>query len=327
MQTFRRRIATALLIGLAAISGTASFAQGSYPDKPIKLVVPYPPGGFTDILGRLLADKLQAGLGQPVVVDNKGGGGSSIGTAFVARAPADGYTLLVVAPDLAINESLIASRLNYDARKDFAPVMQAAVSPMVLVVSPSLPIKSVSELIALAKAKPGEINVASGGNGTGAHLALELFKTRAGVDLLHVPYKGNGPATAAILGGQVSAMFLQYAVAKPHVDAGKLRILATPSGKRSPSMPSVPTIDESGLKGFDVEPWFGVVAPAGTPPAIVDRLNKEMAKVMQMQEIKDKLGVVGAVPTVTTPKEFASFIDSEITRWADVVKTSGAKVE
>jgi len=328
MHTFRRRTVTALLIGLAAISGSSTaFAQGSFPDRSIKLVVPYPPGGFTDMLGRLLADKLQAGLGQPVIIDNKGGGGSIIGTSFVARAPADGYTLLLVAPDLAINESLIPSRLTYDARKDFAPVMRAAVSPMVLVVSPSLPAKSVAELIALAKAKPGEINFASGGNGTGAHMALELFKTRAGVDLLHVPYKGNGPATSALLGGQVSAMFLQYAVAKPHVDAGKLRILATPSGKRSPSMPSVPTIDESGLKGFDVEPWFGVVAPAGTPPAIVDRLNQEMAKVMQMPEVKEQLALVGAVPMVTTPKEFASFIDSEITRWADVVRISGAKVE
>lgn len=329
MHRVSRRAATVLLAALAATVGSAALAQDGYPNKPIRLVVPYPPGGFTDILGRLLAEKLHAGLGQSVIVDNKGGGGSSIGSAFVARAPADGYTLLLVAPDLAINESLMDGRLGYDARKDFAPVMQAAWSPMVLVAHPSLPAKNVAELIALAKSKPGQINVASGGNGTGAHLALELFKSRAGINLVHVPYKGNGPATSDLLGGQVAAMFLQYAVAKPHVDAGKLKVLATPSGKRSPAMPGVPTIAESGgsLAGFDVQPWFGVVAPAATPAAIVTRLNAEMHKIMQEPEVKEKLAAVGAVPTVSTPKEFGSFIDSEITRWAAVVKASGAKVE
>jgi tripartite-type tricarboxylate transporter receptor subunit TctC len=291
------------------------------------LVVPYPPGGFTDILGRLLSAQLQTRLGQTVVVDNKGGGGSTIGSAMVARAPADGYTLLLVAPDLAINESLMASRLSYDARKDFSPVIRAAWSPMVLVTHPSVPAKNVGEFLALAKARPGNINFASGGIGTGAHLALELFKTRAGVDVTHVPYKGNGPATSDLLGGQVSAMFLQYAVAKPHVAGGKLVMLATPSGKRSPAIPDVPTLAESGLPGFDVEPWFGIVAPAGTPAAIVNRLNAEIGKIMQQNDVKDLLASVGATPSISSPQEFGKFIDSEVTRWAEVVKASGAKAE
>jgi tripartite-type tricarboxylate transporter receptor subunit TctC len=324
MFRFSRR---AIFAALALSACTSVFSQASYPDKPIRLVVPYPPGGFTDILGRQLATQLQTRLGQNVIVDNKGGGGSTIGSAMVARAPADGYTLLLVAPDLAINESLMATRLSYDARKDFSPVIRAAWSPMVLVTHPSVPAKNVSEFLALAKARPGKINFASGGIGTGAHLALELFKTRAGVDLTHVPYKGNGPATSDLLGGQVSAMFLQYAVAKPHVAGGKLVMLATPSGKRSQAIPEVPTIAESGLPGFDVEPWFGIVAPAGTPAAIVNRLNAEIGKIMQQNDVKDMLASVGAAPSISTPQEFGKFIDSEISRWAEVVKTSGAKAD
>jgi tripartite-type tricarboxylate transporter receptor subunit TctC len=324
MIRFSRR---AIFAALALSVCTAVFSQSAYPDKPIRLVVPYPPGGFTDILGRLLSTQLQTRLGQTVVVDNKGGGGSTIGSALVARAPADGYTLLLVAPDLAINESLMASRLSYDARKDFSPVIRAAWSPMVLVTHPSVPAKNVGEFLALAKARPGKINFASGGIGTGAHLALELFKTRAGVDLTHVPYKGNGPATSDLLGGQVSAMFLQYAVAKPHVAGGKLVMLATPSGKRSPAIPDVPTIAESGLPGFDVEPWFGIVAPAGTPAAIVNRLNAEIGKIMQQNDVKDLLAGFGAAPSISSPQEFGKFIDSEVTRWAEVVKASGAKAE
>lgn len=324
MFRFSRR---AIFAALALSACTGVFSQTAYPDKPIRLVVPYPPGGFTDILGRLLSAQLQTRLGQTVIVDNKGGGGSTIGSALVARAPADGYTLLLVAPDLAINESLMASRLSYDARKDFSPVIRAAWSPMVLVTHPSVPAKNVSEFLALAKARPGKINFASGGIGTGAHLALELFKTRAGVDVTHVPYKGNGPATSDLLGGQVSAMFLQYAVAKPHIAGGKLVMLATPSGKRSAAIPDVPTIAESGLPGFDVEPWFGIVAPAGTPAAIVNRLNAEIGKIMQQNDVKEMLASVGAAPSISSPQEFGKFIDSEVTRWAEVVKASGAKAE
>lgn len=317
----------AILAWLALSACTHVFGQGVYPDRPIRLVAPYPPGGFTDILGRLLATQLQTRLGQNVIVDNKGGGGSTIGSALVARAPADGYTLLLVAPDLAINESLMATRLTYDARKDFSPVIRAAVSPMVLVIHPSVQAKTVAEFLALAKARPGKINFASGGVGTGAHLALELFRTRAGVDLIHVPYKGNGPATTDLLGGQVSAMFLQYAVAKPYVASGKLVMLATPSGKRSQAILDVPTIAESGLPGFDVEPWFGIVAPAATPVEVVNRLNTEITKIMQQAEVKELLAGVGAAPSLSTPQEFAKFIDSEITRWGEVVRISGARAE
>lgn len=327
MQRMTRRIFAAALAALAVSSGPAALAQADFPNRPVKIVVPYPPGGFTDILGRLIAEKLQAGIGQPVTVDNRGGGGSTIGTALVAGAPADGYTLLLVAPDFAINESLVTTRLPYDARKSFAPIIQAAWSPMVLVVNPSLPAKSLTELMALAKARPGKINFASGGNGTGSHLALELFKSRAGINLVHVPYKGNGPATTDLLGGQVSGMFLQYAVARPHIDAGKLRVLATPSGKRSPAMPNVPTMAESELPGFDVQPWFGLVAPAGTPAPVVARLHDEIAKVMQLPEVEKKLASLGAEPATAAPKEFAAFINSEITRWSGVVRVSGAKVD
>jgi tripartite-type tricarboxylate transporter receptor subunit TctC len=327
MNRVSRRLFVAAVAAMAMTLGAGASAQAEFPDRPLRLVVPYPPGGFTDILGRLVAERLQPALGQPVVVDNKGGGGSTIGSALVATAPADGYTLLLVAPDLAINESLIPDRLSYGARKNFTPVIQAAWSPMVLVVHPSVPANSVAELLAVAKAQPARINFASGGSGTGSHLAMELFKTRAGVDIVHVPYKGNGPATTGLLGGQVNAMFLQYAVAKPHIEAGKLRVLATPSGKRSSALPNIPTVAESGLPGFDVQPWFGIVAPAGTPAPVVARLNSEIAKIMRSPDIRTRLGGMAAEPTTSTPAEFGSFIDSEIKRWAEVVKASGAKAE
>ncbi len=328
MSTVHRRAVNSLLVGLLLAAGTQAFAQqDNFPSKPIRIVVPYPPGGFTDILGRLIAEKLSVNVGQPVIIDNKGGGGSTIGSGFVAKAPADGYTLLLVAPDIAINESLIPAKLTYDARKDFAPVILAAFSPTVLVTHPSVRANSVKEFIALAKAEPGKLSVASGGNGTGGHLALELLKLRAGIDVLHVPYKGIGPGMTDLLGGQVSAMFMQYAVAKPQIAAGKLRLLGSASGKRSPLMPDVPTIAESGLPGFDVLPWFGIMAPAATPAPIVAKLNAEIAKVMRQPEVIKQLADRGAEAVTSTPAEFGSFIASEITRWATVVKESGAKAD
>jgi len=305
----------------------AAVRDGGFPDKPIKIVVPYPPGGFTDVLGRLIAEKLSVSFAQPVIVDNRGGGGSTIGSLIVAKAPADGYTLLLVAADLAINESLLQGKLPYDTRKDFAPVIQAARSPLVFVVYPSLKAGSIQEFIALAKAEPGKINVGSGGNGTGAHLALEMFKARAGIDVLHVPYKGNGPALTDLLGGQISAMFLPYPLARPHIEAGKLRVLGTANRRRAAAIPQVPTIAESGLPGFEAQSWFGIVAPAGTPAPIISRLNAEIAKVMRQPEIKEKLAVQGAESAASTPAEFKAFIGSEITRWAQVVKDSGAKAD
>ena len=325
MTLLTARLLSAFAVALLTVTATGASAEdAAFPSRAIRLVVPYPPGGFTDILGRLVAEKLGTAIAQPVIVDNKGGGGSTIGSAIVAKSPADGYTLLLVAPDLAINESLLAGRLSYDARKDFTAVIQAAWSPMVLVVHPSVKADSVRDFIAAAKAAPGRINVGSGGNGTGAHLALELFKTRAGIQLVHVPYKGNGPALTDLLGGQVSAMFLQYAVARPYIASGKLKVLGTPSGQRSPAMPEVPTIAESGLPGFDVQPWFGIVAPAGTPEPVVSKLNAEIARLLQRADVKKQLADQGAQAVTGTPAQFDAFIGTEVTRWAKVVRDSGA---
>jgi tripartite-type tricarboxylate transporter receptor subunit TctC len=228
---------------------------------------------------------------------------------------------------LAINESLMATRLNYDARKDFSPIIRAAWSPMVLVTHPSVPAKNVAEFLALAKARPGKINFASGGVGTGAHLALELFKTRAGVDVVHVPYKGNGPATSDLLGGQVSAMFLQYAVAKPHVVSGKLVMLATPSGKRSLAIPDVPTIAESGFPGFELYEWYALFLPAGTPKEIVTRLHKEVMTVMASPEMVKRIADIGAQGSKDTPEQFAQFLAKEDKVWGDLVKAIGIQPE
>lgn len=331
LNPFVRRVAARTLlvagtIGLVCAAPLAFAQADGYPSKPIHIVVPYPPGGFTDILGRLIATQLQANTGATVIVDNKGGGGSTIGSTFVAKSTPDGYTLLLVAPDLAINESLM-QKVGYNAQTDFAPVILAAWSPMVLVTSPKVPAKTVQEFIALAKSEPGKLNFASGGNGTGAHLALELFRSRAGINVVHVPYKGNGPAMADLLGGQVDAMFLQVAVAKPQIAAGKLNVLATPSGKRSPALPDVPTLAESGLPGFDVQPWFGIVAPATTPPAVINYLNAEIAKVLASAEVKRTLADQAAEATTSTPAQFKTFIASEVVRWGQVVKSSGARIE
>ncbi len=325
MTSLSRRLAIALL-GCAFLA-TGATAQSAFPSGPVRLVVPYPPGGFTDLLGRVIAERLGPALGTQGIVDNKGGGGSTIGTGLVARAPADGLTLLLVAPDFAINETLVKDKLSYNALADFTPVIQAAWSPMVMVTNPDLPAKSVAEFVALAKTRPGKINFGSGGNGTGAHLALELFKSRAAIDVLHVPYRGNGPLLTALLGGEVSASFLQYAVARPHIAAGKLRVLGTPSGQRSPAMADVPTLAESGLPGFNVQPWFGIVAPKGTPAAVVARLNSEIAKVMQEPDLRKRLADSGAEAVATTPAEFGRFIATEIDQWGKVVRESGARID
>ena len=315
-----------IIIALLVVLAGSAVAQGGYPNRPIRLVVPYPPGGFTDILARTIGQKLTESWAQPVVVENRGGGGSTIGTDIVAKAEPDGYTILLVAPDLAINASLYV-KLPYDTAKDFAPVSLAAWGPMVLVVHPSLPVHSVEELITLAKSKPNQINYASGGNGTGGHLAMELFKTTAGIKMEHIPYKGIGPAANDLVGGHASVMFLQMAVARPHILAGKLRALAVASGQRSQVMPDLPTVAEAGLPGFDVTPWFGVVAPAKTPGEIVTKLSTEIGRIMRLPEVNERLSRQGAEPATNTPEQFNAFIKSEIVRWANVVKESGARVD
>lgn len=317
-----RILVSVLFVLLAGAAG----AQSSYPGKPIRFVVPYPPGGFIDILARLIGQKLTESWTQPVVIENRGGGGSTIGSDIVAKAPPDGYTLLMVAPDLAINPSLYP-KLPYDTVKDFAPVTLVAWGPMVLVVHPSVSASSVNELIALAKAESRPLNYGSGGNGTGGHLAMELFKTMAGVNMVHVPYKGIGPASTDLIGGRVSLMFLQMAVARPQILAGKLRALAVAGGQRTQAMPELPTVAEAGLPGFDVNPWFGVVTRAETPRDIVARLSAEIGKIMQLSEVKERLSSQGGESITNTPEEFTTFLNAEIVKWAKVVKESGARVD
>ena len=310
---------------LALIAGSAA-AQSNYPTKPIRFVVPYPPGGFTDILARVIGQKLTDSWSQPVLVENRGGGGSTIGSDIVAKSPPDGYTLLMVAPDLAINPSLYA-KLPYDTLRDFAPVTRVAWGPIALVVHPSVPASTVKELVSFAKSRSQPLSYASGGNGTGGHLAMELFKTMTGIELVHVPYKGIAPASTDLIGGSTSLMFLQVAVAKPHVLAAKLRALAVGGAQRSQAMPQVPTVAESGLAGFDVNPWFGVVTRAESPREAVSRLNGEIRKIMQLPDIRERLATQGGDPVTDTPEEFAAFLKADIAKWAKVVKESGARVD
>jgi len=259
-------------------------------------------------------------------VENRGGGGSVIGTEIVAKAPPDGYTLLVVAPDLAINQSL-RSKLPYDAEKSFAPVTLLVFSPTVLSVNPSLPVSNLRELIAHAKSRPGQLSYASGGNGTGAHLAMELLKHMAGVDIVHVPYKGVAAAVTALLAGEVQATFAQMSTARPQFLAGKLRPLAVSSSARSRAMPDLPTVAEAGLPGFKADVWFGVVAPAGTPGAIVSRLNNEIGQILRATDVQQQLLPQGIEPATGSPADFAAFLSAEIAKWAEVVKRTGARVD
>jgi tripartite-type tricarboxylate transporter receptor subunit TctC len=324
MRVIRWSVLTCVALAAAGPVGLAQ-AQG-YPGKPIRIVVPFPPGGGTDIVARILTQKLSESFGANFVIDNRAGAGGSIGTEMVAKAPPDGYTLGIVSGSHAINPSLY-SKLPFDAVRDFAPVTMLVSGPGLLVVHPSLPVKTVKELIALAKGKPGQLNYASAGNGTPPHLAGELFKSMAGVDLVHVPYKGNTPAFVDLISGQVSLSFPTIPSALPHVQAGRLRALAVTSRKRSAVMPQLPTIAESGLPGYDTSSWFGMLAPAGTPREIVRKLQQESAKVLQLRDVREKLLSQGLEPVGSTPEEFAATIESEIAKWAKVVKASGARVE
>jgi tripartite-type tricarboxylate transporter receptor subunit TctC len=301
-------------------------AQG-YPNRPIKLIVPFPAAGTTDILARAAAQKLTESLGQAVVVDNRPGAGGNIGSDLVAKSAPDGYTLLMgTVGTHAINPSLYA-KMPYDHIKDFVPVVLVAGVPNVLVVNLDLPVNSVADLIKLAKAKPGTINFASSGSGTSIHLSGELFKTMAGVDMTHVPYKGSSPALTDVMGGQVQVMFDNLPSSLALIKAGKLRAIAVTSMTRAPALPNVPTINESGLPGFEASSWFGVLAPAGTPAAIVARINAEVNKWLQSADAREKLLAQGAEAAGGSPEQFAAFIRSETEKWAKVVKASGAKVD
>ena len=323
--TRRGFVVATLAAALATITSGTVQAQG-YPQRPIRMVVPFAPGGATDIIARIVAQKLSERLGQSVVVDNRPGAGTTIGNAEVAKAKPDGYTLLFAPTPFVISQVIYPS-LPYDPRKDFAPVSLLAVSPFILVVNPAVPATSVAELVALAKAKPGTLSFCSAGNGTVPHLAGELFKLRAGIDILHVPYKGGGPAIVDLLSGQVQMMFATPIEVNQHVQAGKLRVLATTSIKRLAAMPAVPSLDESGYPGVEVLSFFGVLAPAGTPAPAVERLGTELATVMEMPEVREKFAAQSAEARVVPGEGFGQFLEREREKWSDIVRRSGAKVD
>ncbi len=320
------RLAGGIAGVLLVVAAGAACAQ-TYPERPIRLVVPFPPGGGSDIVGRTIAQKLGDVLGQQIIVDNRGGAGGNIGTDIVAKAVPDGYTLVMaLSGPFSINGSLLG-KLPFDPLKDFALITLAGATPNLLVAHPSLAAQSVRELIALAKASPGRINFASSGLGTPAQLAGELFNTMAGVKLVHVPYKGAAPALTDLLAGQVQLMFSTMPPALPHAKAGKLRAIAVTSAKRSLTTPELPTIAEGGLPGFEAITWYGMAAPAGTPPAIVRKLNAEVVKLLHLPDVRDRLLATGTEAAGTSPAEFAAYIKSEIVKWAKVIKESGARAE
>ncbi len=326
-----RRWIDLTLTFFAALALTFACAVASaqtYPAKPIRLVVPYPPGGPLDIMARAIGQKLTEAWNQPVLVDNRAGAGGNIGADLVAKSAPDGYTLLMGAVAThAINPTLY-SKIPYDPVKDFAPVALVAQVPNILVVNPAVPATTVRELIDLARAKPGYLNFGSGSTGSTGHLAGELFKAMAGVQMVHIPYKGAAPAMADLLAGQVQLMFDNLANSLPNVKAGRLRALAVTTLARSPAMPDLPTIAESGLPGFDLTTWFGLMAPAGTPPEIVARLNAEIVRALNAKDMRERLQKMGAEPlAVNTPEHFAAFIRAEAEKYAKVVKDSGAKVD
>ena len=310
----------------AALLYVGASAAQTYPNKPIRLIVPFSAGGSTDLLARTLAPKLQEALGQPVIVDNKTGASGNIATEFAAKAAPDGYTLLMGTNANAINHSLFTN-LRFDFLRDFTPVSKVCSFLFILSVHPSVPANSVAELIALAKKRPGELTFSSAGVGTGSHLAGELFNIMADVKLLHVPYKGNAPSLTDLLGGQVSMSFINALVVLPHVKSGKLRGLAVSSAERFPLTPELPTISEAGLAGFEAVGWNGLFVPSGTPREVIQRLNEETVRILKMPEVREKLLAQGAIVEGTSAEDLAAFLRVDIERWAKTIKVSGAKAE
>ena len=313
--------------GLAAFGAATAIAAESYPAKPIRLVLPYPPGGGSDTIVRPLAQRLSAELGQQVVIDNRGGAGGAIGMEAAARAAPDGYTIVMaLTAQLAVNVSLY-KKLPYDPVRDFAPITLLATGPYLLAVHPSLPVTSVKELIVLARARPDQITYASSGNGSGGHLAAELLKSMTGIKMLHIPYKGGGPALVDVLAGQVQVLFATYVSSRGHIQAGRLRALAVSTAKRPAAIPDMPTIAEAGVPGYDSGVWYGVLAPAATPPDIIARLNREIVRVLTQPDFHKLLVDQAIDPVGSTPGQLGDFIRTEIAKWAKVVKASGAKLD
>jgi len=329
--SFQQRFLSLLGLGLLGLGLLAwalpGAAQTTYPNQPIKLVVPFSAGGPSDLLARLVANGIGERLQATMVVENKPGAGGNIGTAQVARADPDGYTLgIAYFGTLAINPSLYRTQ-SFDPVKDFAPIALLATNPLVLVTNAALPARSVSELIALAKSGKKQLNYASGGVGSANHLAAELFKTAVGIEMVHVPYKGIAPATTDLVGGQVDLMFNGLSSALPHIQSGKLRALAVTTDTRQPALADVPTMEEAGVKPFNVSAWFGLLAPRGTPPQILARLEKAALETMQTQDVKDKLAATGMVLSLQSQAEFTRFIKDQLDVWTPVVRASGAQLD
>jgi len=319
------RIAAVLLAAAALHTGIA--AAQTYPAKPIRLMVPFPPGGSTDIVARIVAQKLSAQLGQPVVVENRGGAGGTIGTAVVAKAAPDGYSLLVGTTSTHVVAPSVYAKLEYDPVKDFAPVSLMAVTPYLLVVNPAVQAKSVKELVDLMRAQPGRLNYASAGIGSTTHLAMEMLKSASGTFALHIPYSGNGPAGAAVIAGQVEILFGSLPAVLPHAKSGRVRALAVGTLKRSPSLPEVPTVAESGYPGFDASLWLAIMAPAGTPAAVIERLNKEVVAAVSAPDTRELLDKNGAEVLTSTPAELAAMIREGVAKYAKIVKMAGVTAQ
>lgn len=302
----------------------ATLAQ-AWPAKPIRYIVPFPPGAFNDTLARTLAAELPKSLGQPVIVENRPGGNTIIGTEAAAKSPPDGYTLFGAALPFSVIQSLY--KTSFDVTKDFAPITLAGVTPNLLVAHPGVPFNSVQELIAYAKANPGKLNYASTGNGTSNHLSFELFKAMTKTFITHIPYKGSAPAVTDLIGGQVEVMFDNTPNVLPHVRAGKLKALGVSTKKRTPLAPEIPSVDEAGVSGYDVSVWFGVLTVAGTPPDIVQRLNTEMVKILTSTEVKERFSKMGVEVVAGTPGHFGDYLKSEVSRWAQVIKDAGIKAD
>jgi tripartite-type tricarboxylate transporter receptor subunit TctC len=315
-----------LALLITAFSITVAFAQ-PYPNKPLKIIVPFAPGGATDLIARAVGQKLTESMGQPVVVENRTGASGMLGADLVAKSPPDGYTLLMASTaEIAINPSLYA-KMAYDPAKDLAPVTLAGITPLILVVNPNTPARSVNDLVVQAKSTPGSVSFASAGNGSVQHLSGELLKTITRTEMTHVPYKGAAPALVDLLGGQVTMFFSGMPPAMPHVKSGKLRAIAVTTPKRSPAAPDVPTMAEAGIPGFDISNWFGVFAPAGTPNEILNKLNAEIVRALALPDVKERLASQGAEVVGNTRAEFAAFIAAEMAKYAKLIKESGAKAD